>query len=44
MSELYSLPNGWEWKKLGKVLDVQNGYAFDSKLFNEIISMMGKCL
>ena len=39
MSELYSLPNGWEWKKLGKVLDVQNGYAFDSKLFNEEIGI-----
>ncbi|WP_246572876.1 restriction endonuclease subunit S [Francisella salimarina] len=35
MSELYKLPAGWEWKKLETVLDVQNGYAFDSKLFNE---------
>lgn len=39
MSELYGLPKGWEWKKLGKVLDVQNGYAFDSKLFNEEIGV-----
>jgi len=35
MDELYELPEGWEWKKLNTVLDVQNGYAFDSKLFNE---------
>lgn len=39
MAELYTLPDGREWKKLGKVLDVQNGYAFDSKLFNEEIGM-----
>ena len=25
----------WEQVALGKILDVQNGYAFDSKLFNE---------
>jgi len=37
MSELYELPAGWEWKKLGTVLNVQNGYAFDSKLFSEEI-------
>jgi len=35
MSELYKLPDGWVWKKLGTVLNVQNGYAFDSKLFSE---------
>ncbi len=33
MSELYSLPNGWEWKKLGKIAKLQNGFAFKSKLF-----------
>ena len=26
--------NGWQTKRLGDVLDVQNGYAFDSKAFN----------
>ena len=25
----------WEYKKLGEVCEVQNGYAFNSKLFNE---------
>ena len=35
MSELYQLPAGWEWMRLSSLLDVQNGYAFDSKLFNE---------
>lgn len=33
MSELYSLPDGWEWKKLGKIAKLQNGFAFKSKLF-----------
>lgn len=33
MAELYSLPNGWEWKKLGKIAKLQNGFAFKSKLF-----------
>ncbi len=28
-----SLPKGWEIKKLGEVLKIQNGYAFNSKLF-----------
>lgn len=28
-----SLPKGWEIKKLGEVLKVQNGFAFNSKLF-----------
>lgn len=23
--ELYKLPKGWEWKKLGEVLDVRDG-------------------
>ena len=39
MSELYELPDGWEWKKLNTVLNVQNGYAFDSKLFSEEIGI-----
>ncbi|MCT7532995.1 restriction endonuclease subunit S [Aliarcobacter cryaerophilus] len=33
MAELYSLPDGWEWKKLGKIAKLQNGFAFKSKLF-----------
>lgn len=33
MSRNNQLPAGWEWKKLGEVLKVQNGYAFNSKLF-----------
>lgn len=28
MSELYDLPNGWEWTKLKNVCDLLNGYAF----------------
>src|SRR5450432_3597254 len=28
------MKNGWETKTLGDVLEVQNGYAFDSKAFN----------
>lgn len=28
-----SLPKGWEMKKLGEVLKIQNGYAFNAKLF-----------
>ena len=30
-----NLPKGWEIKKLNALLDVQNGFAFNSKLFNE---------
>ena len=29
------MKDGWTYKKLGEVARVQNGYAFDSKLFNE---------
>ncbi|MDO4985944.1 MAG: restriction endonuclease subunit S [Prevotella sp.] len=29
------MKEGWTYKKLGEVARVQNGYAFDSKLFNE---------
>lgn len=28
-----SLPKGWEMKTLGEVLKIQNGYAFNAKLF-----------
>jgi type I restriction enzyme S subunit len=28
------MKNGWQTKTLGDVLEVQNGYAFDSKFFN----------
>lgn len=33
MSELYTLPDGWEWKKLEKLAKLQNGFAFKSNLF-----------
>lgn len=33
MSELYELPTGWEWKKLGNITKLQNGFAFKSNLF-----------
>lgn len=29
------MKKGWTYKKLGEVAKVQNGFAFDSKLFNE---------
>lgn len=29
------MKEGWSYKKLGEVARVQNGFAFDSKLFNE---------
>jgi type I restriction enzyme, S subunit len=32
--EKTSLPIGWEIKKLANVLNIQNGYAFNSKLFS----------
>lgn len=32
--ENISLPVGWEMKKLANVLNIQNGYAFNSKLFS----------
>lgn len=36
MSEnLYILPQGWEWKKLGDICDFQNGFAFKSQDFSE---------
>jgi type I restriction enzyme, S subunit len=28
------LPSGWEWVPLDQVLNIQNGYAFDSNLFS----------
>jgi type I restriction enzyme S subunit len=33
--QLYELPEGWQRKSLGELLNVQNGYAFDSKKFSE---------
>ncbi|MBK2357774.1 restriction endonuclease subunit S domain-containing protein [Francisella hispaniensis] len=35
MSELYKLPTGWEWKKLGEVFDVKDG-THDSPKYKEI--------
>ncbi|MBK2335288.1 restriction endonuclease subunit S [Francisella tularensis subsp. novicida] len=35
MSELYKLPAGWEWKKLGEVFDVKDG-THDSPKYKEI--------
>lgn len=35
MSDLYDLPNGWEWKNLGSIVKLQNGFAFKSKLFTD---------
>ncbi|AJI62626.1 hypothetical protein B342_06133 [Francisella tularensis subsp. tularensis 80700103] len=31
MSELYKLPAGWEWKKLGELAEYVNGMAFKPK-------------
>ena len=33
MSELYQLPDGWEWKTLEAITKLQNGFAFKSDLF-----------
>ena len=30
------MKNGWQTKKLGELLDVQNGYAFSSKDYSDI--------
>lgn len=35
MSELYQLPDGWEWKKLGDVCNLLNGYAFKANEYVE---------
>lgn len=35
MSDLYDLPNGWEWAKLKDVCDLLNGYAFKAKEYVE---------
>lgn len=29
------MPKGWRTKKLGDMLDVQNGFAFDSNQFSD---------
>ena len=31
MGELYELPEGWEWKKVGDVCNLLNGFAFKAK-------------
>ena len=31
MADLYDLPNGWEWKKLGDIAEYINGMAFKPK-------------
>jgi len=45
MSELYELPEGWEWKKLEDVCDLLNGFAFKAKEYvdksNTVIIRMG---
>ena len=45
MSELYVLPEGWEWSKLSKVCNLLNGYAFKAKEYveqsNTVIIRMG---
>ena len=33
---LYKLPDGWEWKSLGDLVEFKNGYAFKSNLFSDI--------
>jgi len=35
MSDLYELPNGWEWSKLKDVCNLLNGYAFKAKEYVE---------
>lgn len=35
MSDLFDLPNGWEWVKLKDVCDLLNGYAFKAKEYVE---------
>ncbi|WP_436872526.1 restriction endonuclease subunit S [Acinetobacter haemolyticus] len=32
---LYSLPEGWEWKSLGELVEFKNGYAFKSNVFSD---------
>jgi len=45
MSELYELPEGWEWKTLSDVCDLLNGFAFKAKEYvdrsNTVIIRMG---
>lgn len=31
----YNLPNGWEWVRLGELINYQHGYAFKSKEYAE---------
>ncbi|EJI1280339.1 restriction endonuclease subunit S [Vibrio vulnificus] len=32
---LYKLPEGWEWKSLGDLVEFKNGYAFKSNVFSD---------
>lgn len=32
----FELPQGWEWVKIGQICNVQAGFAFKSKDFNEV--------
>lgn len=32
---LYKLPDGWEWKSLGDLVEFKNGYAFKSNMFSD---------
>lgn len=32
---LYQLPDGWEWKSLGDLVEFKNGYAFKSNVFSD---------
>jgi len=32
---LYKLPDGWEWKSLGDLVEFKNGYAFKSNVFSD---------
>ncbi|MGB6327881.1 MAG: restriction endonuclease subunit S [Halarcobacter sp.] len=35
MSDLYDLPDGWEWRTLKEIATIISGYAFKSKDFNK---------
>jgi type I restriction enzyme S subunit len=34
--DLYDLPAGWEWKRLGDIVEFRNGFAFKSTDFSDI--------
>ena len=35
MSELYQLPNGWEWTSLDNISEFKMGYYFKSEIFKD---------